>query len=138
MTSRGCTSRSTNSVAQVQRPSCTVIFRTPAFAQRASHDRLTLRGSIGVPDLVVKISLPPCHADPAVSLARVLCSGRYCLHRSLATTLLCRIGGTWPTWCTGVRTPPFAAHVWVEAEGHRVGEPQDTATYRTMLTVPPR
>jgi hypothetical protein len=31
MTSRGCTSRSTNSVAQVRLPSCTVIFRTPAL-----------------------------------------------------------------------------------------------------------
>ncbi|WP_435854848.1 lasso peptide biosynthesis B2 protein [Streptomyces triculaminicus] len=37
----------------------------------------------------------------------------------------------------GVRTPPFAAHAWVEADGQRVGEPHDTATYRTLLTVPP-
>jgi hypothetical protein len=35
-----------------------VIFRTPAFAQRASQERLKLRGSIGVPHFVVKISLP--------------------------------------------------------------------------------
>lgn len=67
-----------------------------------------------------------------------LCAGRYCLQRSLAIALLCRIGGTWPTWRTGVRTPPFAAHAWVEAQGRRVGEPDDTATYRTMLTVAPR
>lgn len=67
----------------------------------------------------------------------VLCSGNYCLQRSLATTLLCRIRGSWPTWSTGVRTPPFAAHAWVEAEGRRVGEPAETATYRTMLAVPP-
>ncbi|WP_216903675.1 lasso peptide biosynthesis B2 protein [Nocardia alni] len=73
-----------------------------------------------------------------VMAVSVLCSGRYCLQRSLATALLCRLGGTWPTWCTGVRTPPFAAHAWVEAEGQRVGEPPDTATYRTLLTVPPR
>jgi hypothetical protein len=69
MTSRGCTSKSTNRVAQVRRPSCTVIFRTAAFAHRVSQARLKLRGSIGVPHLVVKISLPPCHADPATSLA---------------------------------------------------------------------
>ena len=69
MTSRGCTSRSTSSVAQVRRPSCTVIFRTPALAQRGSQERLKLRGSIGVPHLVVKINLPPCHAAPASSLA---------------------------------------------------------------------
>ncbi|MEU3214766.1 lasso peptide biosynthesis B2 protein [Streptomyces sp. NPDC006971] len=73
-----------------------------------------------------------------VTAVSVLCSGRYCLQRSLATVMLCRIGGTWPTWCTGVRTPPFAAHAWVEAEGRRVGEPDDTAAYRTLLTVPPR
>jgi hypothetical protein len=58
-----------SSVAQVRRPSCTVIFRTPAFAQRVSQGRLKLRGSIGVPHLVAKINLPPCHADPATSLA---------------------------------------------------------------------
>ncbi len=72
-----------------------------------------------------------------VTAVSVLCSGRYCLQRSLATALLCRLGGAWPTWCTGVRTPPFAAHAWVEADGRRVGEPEDTADYRTLLTVPP-
>ncbi|MFJ1616319.1 MULTISPECIES: lasso peptide biosynthesis B2 protein [unclassified Streptomyces] len=72
-----------------------------------------------------------------VTAVSVLCSGRYCLQRSLATALLCRLGGTWPTWSTGVRTPPFAAHAWVEADGRRVGEPDDTASYRTLLTVPP-
>ncbi|PSM42491.1 hypothetical protein C6Y14_14855 [Streptomyces dioscori] len=73
-----------------------------------------------------------------VTAVSTLCSGRYCLQRSLATALLCRLGGAWPTWCTGVRTSPFAAHAWVEAEGRPVGEPEDTATYRTLLTVPPR
>jgi hypothetical protein len=72
-----------------------------------------------------------------VTAVSTLCAGRYCLQRSLATALLCRIGGTWPTWCTGVRTSPFAAHAWVEAQGRRVGEPADTATYRIMLTVAP-
>ncbi|MBT2429635.1 lasso peptide biosynthesis B2 protein [Streptomyces sp. ISL-112] len=72
-----------------------------------------------------------------VTAVSVLCSGRYCLQRSLATALLCRIRGTWPTWRTGVRTSPFAAHAWVEAEGQPVGEPADTATYHPMLTVPP-
>lgn len=72
-----------------------------------------------------------------VMAVSTLCSGTYCLPRSLATTPLCRLGGTWPTWCTGVRTTPFAAHAWVEAEGRAVGESEDTAGYRTMLTVPP-
>jgi hypothetical protein len=67
----------------------------------------------------------------------VMCSGNYCLQRSLATTLLCRMRGVWPTWSTGVRTPPFAAHAWVEAQGRRVGEPAETDNYRTMITVPP-
>ncbi|MET9431763.1 MULTISPECIES: lasso peptide biosynthesis B2 protein [unclassified Streptomyces] len=72
-----------------------------------------------------------------VTGSSTLCAGRYCLQRSLATALLCRMRGTWPTWCSGVRTPPFAAHAWIEAEGQRVGEPADTASYRPLLTVPP-
>ncbi|MFH8492160.1 lasso peptide biosynthesis B2 protein [Streptomyces longisporoflavus] len=71
-----------------------------------------------------------------ITSASTLCAGTYCLQRSLATTLLCRIRGVWPTWCSGVRTPPFAAHAWVEAEGERIGEPPDAATYRILLTVP--
>jgi Transglutaminase-like superfamily len=67
----------------------------------------------------------------------VLCSGRYCLQRSLATALVCRMRGVWPTWCTGVRTPPFAAHAWVEVGGRPIGEPADTVTYRHVMTVPP-
>ncbi|MFH8562058.1 lasso peptide biosynthesis B2 protein [Streptomyces sp. NPDC017988] len=72
-----------------------------------------------------------------ITTTSTLCAGTYCLQRSLATTLLCRIRGVWPTWCSGVRTPPFAAHAWVEAEGERVGEPAEAATYRPLLTVPP-
>lgn len=57
----------------------------------------------------------------AVSLAA---GGRKgCLPRSLATVLLCRMRGQWPTWCVGVRKqPPFAAHAWVEAESRLIGE----------------
>jgi hypothetical protein len=66
------------------------------------------------------------------------CAGRYCLHRSLATTLLCRMRGVWPTWCTGVRTTPFTAHAWIEVAGQAVGEPASTASYRIILSVPPR
>lgn len=67
----------------------------------------------------------------------VFCSGRFCLQRSIATALVCRLRGTWPTWCTGVRTPPFAAHAWVEVGGRPIGEPTDTVTYRHLVTVPP-
>ncbi|MEV5887219.1 lasso peptide biosynthesis B2 protein [Streptomyces sp. NPDC052020] len=73
-----------------------------------------------------------------VTATSTLCAGRYCLQRSLATALLCRLRGIWPTWCTGVRTPPFTAHAWVEADGRPVGEPADTPTYRRIVTVPPR
>ncbi|MGY0459574.1 lasso peptide biosynthesis B2 protein [Kitasatospora sp. cg17-2] len=72
-----------------------------------------------------------------VTSVSVLCSGRYCLQRSLAVALLCRLRGTWPTWRTGVRTSPFVAHAWVEAEGRRVGEPDDTGDFHPMLSVPP-
>ncbi|WP_309485574.1 lasso peptide biosynthesis B2 protein [Streptomyces sp. WELS2] len=44
--------------------------------------------------------------------------------------------GHWTTWCSGVRTSPFGAHARVEAEGRPVGEPEDTTTYRPILTVP--
>ncbi|MEV5124085.1 lasso peptide biosynthesis B2 protein [Streptomyces decoyicus] len=65
------------------------------------------------------------------------CAGSYCLQRSLATTLLCRARGTWPSWIVGVRTPPFAAHAWVEAGGRPVGEPVESSTYRAILAVRP-
>jgi hypothetical protein len=70
----------------------------------------------------------------AVSLA---CAGREgCLPRSLATVLLCRLGGRWPTWCVGARRlEPFGAHAWVEAEGAPVGEDYPSDYFRTFFTV---
>ncbi|MFI9204099.1 lasso peptide biosynthesis B2 protein [Streptomyces sp. NPDC053048] len=65
------------------------------------------------------------------------CAGRACLQRSLAVVLLCRLRGTWPTWCTGVRTSPFRAHAWVEAEGRMVGEAEPPGYYTPTLTVGP-
>lgn len=76
-------------------------------------------------------------AHDAVLAASVLCGGRYCLQRSLATTLLCRIRGVWPTWCTGVRTAPFAAHAWVEVDGQQIGEPQGPGYYRPLIVIAP-
>jgi hypothetical protein len=73
----------------------------------------------------------------AVLAVSVLYGGRYCLQRSLATTLLCRIRGSWPTWCTGVRTAPFIAHAWVEAGGRPVGEPHSAGYYRPLIVIPP-
>jgi hypothetical protein len=73
----------------------------------------------------------------AILALSVLCGGRYCLQRSLATTLLCRIRGVWPTWCTGVRTAPFAAHAWVEAEGQPVSEPHGLSYYHPLIVIHP-
>ncbi|MGH3973626.1 MAG: lasso peptide biosynthesis B2 protein [Pseudonocardiaceae bacterium] len=48
-------------------------------------------------------------AREAVVAVSLRCAGKGCLQRSIAATLYCRAHGTWPTWCTGVRTNPFAA-----------------------------
>ena len=77
------------------------------------------------------------HAQEAVLAVSVRCRGRYCLQRSLATTLLCRIRGVWPTWCTGVRTAPFVAHAWVAVDSQPVGEPRRSGYYRPLITIPP-
>ncbi|GAA2504846.1 lasso peptide biosynthesis B2 protein [Streptomyces gobitricini] len=77
-------------------------------------------------------------ARASVVALSVSCAGEGCLQRSLATALLCRVRGAWPTWCTGVRTQPFAAHAWVEAEGRPVDEPHPADHYRTIITVAPR
>ena len=76
-------------------------------------------------------------AHDAVLAVSVLSGGRYCLQRSLAITLLCRLRGVWPTWCTGVRTAPFVAHAWVEADGQPIGEPQGPGYYRPLIVIPP-
>ena len=76
--------------------------------------------------------------DAVVSVSAKCAAGRGCLLRSLATVLLCRMGGAWPTWCTGVRTDPFRAHAWVEAEGAPVGEPEEVSLYHKVITVPAR
>ncbi|MEN1888980.1 lasso peptide biosynthesis B2 protein [Streptomyces mirabilis] len=76
-------------------------------------------------------------ARTAVVAVSLRCAGQACLQRSVATALLCRARGTWPTWCTGVRTNPFSAHAWVEVEGVPVGEPYPAGHFRTLLTVGP-
>jgi hypothetical protein len=76
-------------------------------------------------------------ARDAVVSVSLRCAGQYCLQRSIATALLCRLHGVWPTWCTGVRTQPFAAHAWVEAEEQIIGEPYPKGHYRPLLTIGP-
>jgi hypothetical protein len=81
-----------------------------------------------------------CEARQAVVSVSLACAGREgCLIRSLATTLLCRSSGYWPTWCLGARRlAPFYAHAWVEVDGVMIGEDYPADYFRTFFTVPPR
>ena len=75
--------------------------------------------------------------DDVVAVSLMCAAPEGCLPRSLATVLLCRLRGRWPTWCVGARrVPPFAAHAWVEAEGVMVGEDYPPDYFRTLFTVP--
>ncbi|TJZ59058.1 lasso peptide biosynthesis B2 protein [Streptomyces piniterrae] len=78
-------------------------------------------------------------ARDAMCAVSLLCAGpRGCLPRSLGTALLCRLGGTWPTWCTGVRVvPPFTAHAWVEVDGRLVDEGVPDDYFNRLLSVAP-
>ncbi|KOU36430.1 lasso peptide biosynthesis B2 protein [Streptomyces sp. WM6378] len=79
-------------------------------------------------------------AREAVVTLSARCAGEGCLQRSVATALLCRMRGVWPDWCTGVRTAPFRAHAWVEADGLPVGEPRRGEFHRMMVVpvLPPK
>ncbi|MDT7790047.1 MAG: hypothetical protein QOF58_8466 [Pseudonocardiales bacterium] len=76
-------------------------------------------------------------ARDAVLAVSLRCLGpQGCLPRSVAVALLCRISGTWPTWCAGVRVmPPFGAHAWVEADGVPVDENLPAQYFRPLMTV---
>ncbi|MFF9120755.1 lasso peptide biosynthesis B2 protein [Streptomyces massasporeus] len=65
------------------------------------------------------------------------CAGQGCLECSGATAPLCRMRAPRPTWCTGVRTHPFAAHTWVEAERQLVGEGHPMGHFKTLMSIPP-
>ncbi|WP_079052126.1 lasso peptide biosynthesis B2 protein [Streptomyces regalis] len=105
-------------------------------AQRPRRIRTVLgRLSRGARPATVEQTRAARDAVVAVSLA---CAGREgCLPRTLATALLCRLHGRWPTWCVGARRlPPFGAHAWVEAEGVPVGEEYPPDYFRPLFTVP--
>lgn len=76
-------------------------------------------------------------ARDAVCAASLACSAPHgCLRRSLATAILCRINGVWPTWCSGVRAaPPFGAHAWIEADGELVDEGVPRDYFRRLLVI---
>ncbi|WP_031067470.1 lasso peptide biosynthesis B2 protein [Streptomyces sp. NRRL WC-3742] len=77
-------------------------------------------------------------ARTAVVAVSLRCAVHNCLQRSIATAVLCRFKGVWPTWQAGVRTTPFGAHAWVEAEGRVIDEPYPDGYFRPMVTVPPK
>jgi hypothetical protein len=75
--------------------------------------------------------------DTVVAVSLVCAAREGCVPRSLATVLLCRLRGRWPTWCVGARrVPPFGAHAWVEVDGVPVDEPYPPDYFRTFFTVP--
>lgn len=76
-------------------------------------------------------------ARDAVIAVSLTCAAREgCLPRSLATVLLCRLYGQWPTWCVGARRlPPFGAHAWVEVDGVPVEEPYPSDYFRALFRV---
>jgi hypothetical protein len=78
-------------------------------------------------------------ARDAMCAVSLRCAGpKGCLPRSLGAALVCRLGGTWPAWCTGVRvTPPFTAHAWIEAEGRPVGEGVPQGYFARLVAVEP-
>lgn len=76
-------------------------------------------------------------ARQAVVAVSLRCAGKGCLQRSIAAALYCRAHGSWPTWCTGVRTNPFAAHAWIQVDDQPIGELYPAGHYRALLTVPP-
>ncbi|WP_433869544.1 lasso peptide biosynthesis B2 protein [Saccharopolyspora sp. CA-218241] len=74
----------------------------------------------------------------AVLAVSVRCGGEWCLERAIATALTCRLTGTWPEWCTGVRMQPFEAHAWVAVDGEPIGEnPHTMPHFRVVWSVPP-
>ncbi|HSY14913.1 MAG TPA: lasso peptide biosynthesis B2 protein [Jatrophihabitantaceae bacterium] len=71
----------------------------------------------------------------SVSLA---CAGQACLQRSVATALLCRARGSWPTWIVGVQNlGQVRAHAWVCVDGRPVDEPSPLAHLVPLIEVGP-
>jgi Transglutaminase-like superfamily len=76
-------------------------------------------------------------ARQAVVSVSLRCSGNGCLQRAIAAAFYCRAHGSWPTWCTGVRTNPFTAHAWIQVDGQPIGELYPAGHYRPLITIPP-
>ncbi|MGH3753707.1 MAG: lasso peptide biosynthesis B2 protein [Pseudonocardiaceae bacterium] len=84
---------------------------------------------------------PAGAAEIEVMLAAIDRAGRWlparvaCLERSLAVVLWCGLRRRSVCWRIGVRTPPFAAHSWIEAAGQPVGELVSVRSYQPILTI---
>jgi hypothetical protein len=75
----------------------------------------------------------------AVLAASLRCRGEYCLQRSIATALLCRLTGSWPELRIGAQPRPFRAHAWVSVDGSAVGElPETIRGLGTLMLVRPQ
>lgn len=137
---------------------------TPSAVSRPSgiplHRRLAARLAVGLAGVLA--ALPPRRIRSVLALLRggaapasyrqaqearnavlavsLSCAGpQGCLRRSVATALLCRMTGRWPTWCVGVRMlPPFGAHAWVEADGRLVDEDVPETYFSRLMTLPPK
>ncbi|WP_418960966.1 lasso peptide biosynthesis B2 protein [Streptomyces tritici] len=79
------------------------------------------------------------NARDAMCAVSLRCAGpKGCLPRSIGATLLCRLSGAWPTWCTGVRVvPPFTAHAWIEVAGRPVDEGVPDDYFARLITIGP-
>lgn len=76
--------------------------------------------------------------DSVLSTSLPMHGLKACLPRSVSVALLCRISGTWPTWCTGVsRSAPPTAHAWVQVDDEPIGEDDSNHGFVPMLTVAP-
>ncbi|WP_327153290.1 lasso peptide biosynthesis B2 protein [Streptomyces tubercidicus] len=78
-------------------------------------------------------------ARDAMCAVSLRCAGpRGCLPRSLGAALLCRLSGSWPTWCTGVRVvPPLTAHAWIEVDARPVDEGVPDDYFTRLIAVAP-
>lgn len=99
----------------------------------------TLRAVLGT---AARGALPASYAQARAARDTVLTvdaftrGGSACLPRSIATALICRSRGVWPSWCVGVlATPPFTAHAWVAAEDRIVDEPMGSDDFSTLFSV---
>lgn len=73
--------------------------------------------------------------DSVVSVSTA-CAGQGCVLRSVSAALMCRMNGTWATWCVGTRMSPFAAHAWLEVDGAPVREPFPAGYLAKLIEVP--